>query len=240
MVRNGTDARSKSGIVLRRCGPWLVQPSKDEVELTRATLASISALVNEWLKSLTPGHTFVWRQWGRPSFWLRFDAMLEGQRIVYHEVEAQPCGVTFCLRQPAFNQRWQAATDVHLLPSFRVVASAKRVTDDAEWAGPNFSLAKIESETEIGSPGLVLVRCLPEEVLSFQRIEQWAVSPIGARPSVATHLLGFPDPCGQQMISLFMVLHLKTGVYKPVGGCWLNGRGGEVPTGGMLAWPPVD
>lgn len=113
---------------------------------------------------------------GKPSLFVRFDCMWDGEGLGICEIEDRPCGIgstsllnpDFAERLAYLRKRW---------PAFSWVKDPTRLTDDELWLGPGLSLQDaIELKAE--EPGaLFLVRSRPENA-SYHVLEDRAVSPV--------------------------------------------------------------
>lgn len=152
----------------RRVGNWEVNFSPVAYHLTPENLAEAGKLIKAWQPAFSKEDTWVQKQLGIPSLFIRLDCAVNGSVKIF-EVEERPGGMgtmkEFC---PIFRQKLEQAQQNW--PLIKVLVSPKRNShDDYLW------LEEISLEAAKKSNDLLLVRAEPEEEI-FHEFEDRSVS----------------------------------------------------------------
>src|SRR3989338_9043462 len=108
---------------------WTLNLSHTSVEMPQWAIGQMLELVDRWSPIFPRGETWVGRELGVPSLFIRFDCILRDGRVHVCEIEERPCGVGVNREiNRSFRERFDALRSEW--PAFGWVASPDRVTDD--------------------------------------------------------------------------------------------------------------
>lgn len=130
-----------------------------------------SVLIREWVGSFPKEDTWVQKNLGIPSLFIRLDCVVrEDGNIGLYEIEERPSGLSTAKK---INKRFsETLAEVRKQwPEFKVLISSKRTGDD-DWG---WDIEKVTYEEALSSDSLLLIRAEPEE-LEYHAFESRSIS----------------------------------------------------------------
>lgn len=153
-------------------GSWEANFSPVTETLPQRVVTRLLDLIHRWQGIFPLADTWVGRECGVPSLFIRLDFVIRDGEIKVYEIEDRPCGLGFTSAiNPFFAERAEAMKKKW--PEIRWVSSQYRVTDDEPFFGPPLSL---EDALE-GDHLHLLVRSRPEEA-AYHPLEKRSVSTV--------------------------------------------------------------
>jgi hypothetical protein len=151
---------------------WTANVSNVVETVPQSAVQSLLGIIKKWQRLFPLANTWVGRQFGVPSLFVRADFVLHNGEARIYEIEDRPCGFGvatqinpfFFERATAIRQKW---------PEIRWVKSDYRVTDDEPFFGPPLTLEEAMAQVT----AKVLVRSRPEES-KYHVLEDRSVSTV--------------------------------------------------------------
>ncbi len=153
-------------------GSWEAHFSTETEVVPAHAVSTLLDIIRQWQEVFPLANTWVGREFGVASLFIRLDFVIRDGKVWVYEVEDRPCGFGFTARMnPFFAERAEAMR--RKWPKIRWVSSQFRQTDDEPFFGPPLSL----DEALNGNYPHLLVRSRPGEV-EYHPLEHRSISTV--------------------------------------------------------------